>query len=112
MEKHHKPRNIENKFKKLMVVFRNTKYYSRNFDEGPTDTNHGMPSKGKDASNPYIRLLKTVVVFYKTSKAYRNMIVVFKNTDNYFRKKYENSGKKDKGLRNMVVTFRSKSHHL
>ena len=88
-----------------MVVFRNKEYYSRNVNEGPTPTNGSERSGGKDASNPFVGFLKTVVVFCTTNKAFRNMMVVFRNTDNYFRKK-------KKGFNNMVISFRKRSNYL
>ena len=102
--------NMNKNFRKMMVVFRNKEYYSRNVNEGPIHTDVGCLLKGKEVFNPYIDFIKTVVVFCKTNKTFKDlMAVVYRNTENYFMNKTRGFTNKDKEVRNTLIVFRNKN---
>lgn len=102
-------RKMNSSFRKLIVVFRNKEYRSRYINEGPTNTTGGSRREGKVVSGSYIGYLRSVIVFCKISKTFKNMAVIFRNTENYFRNKIENQSHQNNPFKKLVVVFRNKN---
>ena len=64
----------QKKIRKMMVVFRNKEYHSRNVNEGPTHKKGSESSARKHASSPFVGFLKIVIIFCTTNKAFKNRI--------------------------------------
>jgi hypothetical protein len=94
--------------RKLRIVFRNKEYFSRNINEGPTNTKDSGRSGGKETPNPTIGFIKTVIVFCKMKMAFRKMIIVFRKTDNHGLQKQPGFRNRDNKIRNTFIVYRNK----
>lgn len=77
-------------------------------DNGSTNTKEGGNPAEKDKPRSRTGLLKTLLGLFKRNKAFRNLVVVFRNTDKHFKKKLSGFRNKDSKIRTTFIVYRNK----